>query len=119
MHHALISRSMKGQIKLATFCFNEPFQIYEKNELVDSFLKDPVVISNLNILIPAWPFDKDMIKNIDIEQVPCTKLSMEFFDRLLDPKNGVVRSDGSLQHCVDDCIDDFMISDELRKVNII
>lgn len=110
-------RSMQGQIKLTAFGFNESFQLYQTNDLINAFFRDPIVVGTLNQLLPFWAFDKDAIQKIDVETVPCTKISMEFFDRLLDPKNGVVRGNGNLQHCVDDYRDEFIISDELRKVS--
>lgn len=55
---------------------------------------------------------------IDIEAtvVPCTQTSMSFFDRLYS--EGVVRETGDIVKCYDDCYEDILISDELRKVSI-
>ena len=47
------------------------------------------------------------------EVVPCTILSMSFFDRLY---GNVVRESGYLHKCFDEFSGDFTISDELRKV---
>uniref|UniRef100_A0A8D0LAU0 Cilia- and flagella-associated protein 300 n=1 Tax=Sphenodon punctatus TaxID=8508 RepID=A0A8D0LAU0_SPHPU len=48
--------------------------------------------------------------------VPCTQVSMTFFDRLYC--EGVVRESGYIVKCYDDYYDDFLISDELRKVGM-
>ena len=53
--------------------------------------------------------------NVEIESVPCTVLSMSFFDRLYGP---VVRDSGYLVKCFDEFYEDFTISDELRKVEV-
>ena len=53
--------------------------------------------------------------SVSVEAVPCTVLSMTFFDRLTE-KN-VVRESGHISKCFDEFCGDFQISDELRKVS--
>ena len=48
------------------------------------------------------------------EVVPCTVLSMTFFDRLYN--DHVVRESGAIQKCFDEYYFDMVVSDELRKV---
>lgn len=50
---------------------------------------------------------------VRVDAVPCTILSMSFFDRLY---GAVVRDSGALHKCFDEFYEDFTISDELRKV---
>lgn len=50
-----------------------------------------------------------------VEEVPCTVLNMEFFDRLW--KCGVVRDSGRIVKCFDEVCGDFIISDKLREVH--
>lgn len=50
---------------------------------------------------------------VKVEQVPCSVLSMAFFDRLYGT---IVRDSGALRKCFDEFYEDFTISDELRKV---
>lgn len=38
---------MKGNFKLQTYCFNQPFQPYQKQVLADAFFSDPIVTSTL------------------------------------------------------------------------
>lgn len=52
--------------------------------------------------------------SVKAEVVPCTILSMDFFDRLY---GSVVRDSGALHKCFDEFYEDFTISDELRKVS--
>ena len=50
--------------------------------------------------------------------VPSTVLSMAFFEKLSNEK--VVRSDtGNIVKCFDEYLEDFTISDELRKVSVL
>ena len=52
-------------------------------------------------------------EKVSIEAVPCSVLSMSLFDRLY---GSVVRDSGYLHKCFDEFVEDFTISDELRKV---
>lgn len=56
------------------------------------------------------------VTKIEATVVPCTQISMSFFDRLYS--EGVVRETGDIVKCYDDYYDDILISDELRKVSI-
>jgi hypothetical protein len=74
------------------------------------------------------------VTSVEVDQVTCTLLSMNFFDRLksngitmivvylsqtLTICTGIVRESGVIVKCFDEMCDDFLVSDELRKVNII
>eukprot|EP00899_Mesostigma_viride_P006948 jgi/Mesvir1/16254/Mv08502-RA.1 len=50
------------------------------------------------------------------EIVPATLTTMELFDRLSEEDSGVVRSNGSIKKCMDQEVDGFMVSDELREM---
>lgn len=56
------------------------------------------------------------VTKVEATVVPCTQISMSFFDRLYS--EGVVRETGDIVKCYDDYYDDILISDELRKVSI-
>lgn len=55
------------------------------------------------------------VKKIEAINVPCTQLSMSFFNRLYD--EDIVRDNGHIVKCLDSFCDPFLISDELRKVS--
>lgn len=57
------------------------------------------------------------VTKIEATVVPCTQISMSFFDRLYS--EGIVRESGSIVKCYDDYYDDILIADELRKVSIV
>ncbi|KAL0281145.1 UNVERIFIED_CONTAM: hypothetical protein PYX00_002221 [Menopon gallinae] len=112
----LLKWSMKGQIRLATFSFSKPFEPHKKKEFILDFFTSPEVIGVINKIIPNWSYEKDQVEDVEVEAIPCNQTSMTFFDRVLDPENHIIRHGGGLHHCVDDVIDDFMISDELRRM---
>ena len=53
-------------------------------------------------------------ETVTVEHIPCSVLSMTFFDRLQE--NNIVRENGNIAKCFDDVADGFTVSDELRKV---
>lgn len=55
------------------------------------------------------------VKKIEAINVPCTQLSMSFFNPLYD--EDIVRENGHIVKCLDSFCDPFLISDELRKVS--
>nr|XP_055161392.1 cilia- and flagella-associated protein 300 isoform X2 [Nyctereutes procyonoides] len=57
------------------------------------------------------------VKKIEATNVPCTQLSMSFFNRLYD--EDIVRANGHIIKCLDSFCDSFPISDELRKVLLV
>ncbi|KAK7789525.1 hypothetical protein R5R35_000831 [Gryllus longicercus] len=105
--------SLKGTLKINTFAFNEPFQSYKMKEFVYAFFSDPSVV---NTLLSGKDADGESCGDIDYEQLLCSVTSMRFFDRLKDPNNGITMSDGYIRKCLDTKIDDFFVSDKLRKM---
>ncbi|XP_007520785.1 cilia- and flagella-associated protein 300 isoform X1 [Erinaceus europaeus] len=109
--------SMLGRIRAQAFSFDQTFQAYRKDEFLLAFFKDPNVISNLKLLSDSpgqWITLGTEVKKIDATNVPCTQLSMSFFNRLYD--EDIVRDNGNIVKCLDSFYDPFLISDELRKV---
>ncbi|XP_044242646.1 cilia- and flagella-associated protein 300 isoform X3 [Ursus arctos] len=83
----------------------------------EAFFKDPNVIPNLKLLSDSsgqWITLGTEVKKIEAINVPCTQLSMSFFNRLYD--EDIVRDNGHIVKCLDSFCDPFPISDELRKV---
>lgn len=54
--------------------------------------------------------------SVEIKPVPCSVLNMTFFNKLKDPKNGVVHESGIICKRYDMEIENFLISDNLRAV---
>ncbi|XP_023565214.1 uncharacterized protein C11orf70 homolog isoform X2 [Octodon degus] len=109
--------SMLGRIKAQAFGFDQTFRAYRKEEFVLAFFKDPNVIANLELLSDSsgqWMTLGTEVKNVEATGVPCTQLSMSFFNRLYD--ENIVRDTGHIIKCLDSFCDPFPISDELRKV---
>jgi hypothetical protein len=64
-----------------------------------------------------WQLLGQSVHDVRIEQLNTNVLSLEFFDRLFD--NKIVRENGgSIKKCIEEYKDEFIISDELRKVKL-
>lgn len=65
-------------------------------------------------------FAGEELPNVKVESIPCTVLTLEFFDRILDESNGIVRGNsGDIIHCLEEEYDHyFLIGDKLRTVNL-
>lgn len=75
------------------------------------------MISTLKMFTKAgeWQFLGQPVHDVRIEQVNTKVLSLEFFDRLYN--NKVVRENGGyIRKCIEEYKDEFIVSDELRKV---
>nr|XP_025037416.1 transcriptional coactivator YAP1 isoform X7 [Pelodiscus sinensis] len=108
--------SMYGRITVQVFSFDQLFKVYQKDEFVKAFFSDPNVSTNLKLLTASgqWTTLGTKVKKIEAIVVPCTQVSMSFFDRLYS--EGLVRETGHIIKCYDDYYHDIPISDELRKV---
>ncbi|XDA84053.1 hypothetical protein R6Z07F_013877 [Ovis aries] len=112
--------SMLGRIEAQAFGFDQTFQTYRKDDFVMAFFKDPNVIPNLKLLSESsgeWLTLGTEVKKVEAINVPCTQLSMSFFNRLYD--EAIVRDNGYIVKCLDSFCDPFLISDELRKVLLV
>lgn len=107
--------SMEGNLAAQMYTFDQPFQPYQKDEFVLDFLRDANVISTLKMSSGKGKMAAvgATAESVEVESVPCSILSMSFFDRLY---GAVVRDSGYLIKCFDEFYDDFTISDELRKM---
>ncbi|XP_001366122.2 cilia- and flagella-associated protein 300 isoform X2 [Monodelphis domestica] len=109
--------SMQGRLRVQAFGFDENFQAYCKDDFFMAFFRDPNVISNLQLLSDfsgQWINLGEEVKRIEVIHIPCTQISMAFFDRLYSEE--IVRENGHIVKCLDNFCDPFVISDELRKV---
>lgn len=67
------------------------------------------------VILYKISFSGTEVKKIEAINVPCTQLSMSFFQRLYS--ENIVRESGHIVKCLDSFCDPFLISDELRKVS--
>uniref|UniRef100_A0A8C0WTY4 Cilia- and flagella-associated protein 300 n=1 Tax=Castor canadensis TaxID=51338 RepID=A0A8C0WTY4_CASCN len=91
--------SMLGRMKAQAFGFDQTFQAYRKDEFV---------------MVGTAGTE---VKKIEAINIPCTQLSMSFFNRLYE--EDIVRDSGHIVKCLDSFCDPFLISDELRKVLLV
>ncbi|XP_063060014.1 cilia- and flagella-associated protein 300 [Engraulis encrasicolus] len=108
----LMKWSMLGRISAQAFNFDQMFFPYKKNDFVFDFLQDPCVMQNLKVLRSGrWTTLGSDITSVDVEAVPCSKVSMDLFDPLYS--GGVLRPSGQIVKCYHEIYGDF---DELRNV---
>lgn len=53
---------------------------------------------------------------VELNQIPCTILSMNFFEKLKNPENNIVYSSGSIRPKCEEQINGIFVSDNLRRV---
>ncbi|OXB57872.1 hypothetical protein ASZ78_016446 [Callipepla squamata] len=108
--------SMLGSLAVQAFSFDQQFKPYQKDEFLMAFFNDQNVNSNLKLLSASgqWTTLGSKVTKVEATLVPCTQVSMSFFDRLYT--EGIVRENGDIVKCYDEYYDDILISDELRKV---
>ncbi|CAJ1084076.1 cilia- and flagella-associated protein 300 [Xyrichtys novacula] len=108
----LMKWSMLGRMSAQTFSFDQTFYPYNSEKFALGFFKDPTVVSTLRTTIEgAWaPIDKPVVC-VDVEQVPCTQVSMELFDPIYSC--GILRPSGHVVKCFHDIYPDY---DELRQM---
>ncbi|XP_018427469.1 PREDICTED: uncharacterized protein C11orf70 homolog, partial [Nanorana parkeri] len=111
--------SMNGRLTAQVFSYDQYFQPYQKDDFVLAFFQDPNVISHLKVLSGSgeWTTLGKKVEKVEVKEVPCTQLSMSLFDCLCAAN--IVRESGYISKCLDEYVDDFMISDELRKVLLV
>nr|XP_046273692.1 cilia- and flagella-associated protein 300 isoform X2 [Scatophagus argus] len=105
--------SMLGRISAQSYSFDQTFFSYNSEKFALCFFRDPDVISSLSrgLKTGAWvPLDNTVV-SVDVEPVPCTKVSMELFDPLYSC--GILRPSGHVVKCFHDVYPDF---DELRRM---
>ncbi|XP_012530005.3 cilia- and flagella-associated protein 300 [Monomorium pharaonis] len=106
---------LTGNFVIQNFSFNEPFQQYYKYQLADAFFKDDIVAKALlSKQGYAWIRQGIQASSVQIKQVPCSVLSMSFFNKLRDSNNGIVYNSGTICKRYDLQVEDFLVSDNLR-----
>lgn len=65
-----------------------------------------------------WQSLGQSVHDVRIQQLNTNILSLDFFDRLYD--NKIVRENGGhIKKCIEEYKDEFIVSDELRKVRFL
>ncbi|XP_048349706.1 cilia- and flagella-associated protein 300 [Sphaerodactylus townsendi] len=112
----LVKWSMDARITAQAFSFDQNFKGYQSEDFLMAFFNHPDVNSNLKLLSASgqWTVLNTTVNKVEVKNILCTKVSMSFFDRLYG--EGVVRENGYIVKCLDECFDEMLIADELRKV---
>ncbi|XP_034748799.1 cilia- and flagella-associated protein 300 [Etheostoma cragini] len=108
----LMKWSMLGRISVQSYSFDQSFYPYNSERFALCFFRDPKVMSTLRKMeAGAWvPLDKPVV-SVDVEVVPCTKVSMELFDPIYSC--GILRPSGHVVKCFHEVYPDY---DELRQM---
>lgn len=98
------------------FTFDKQFHIGSKESFILEFFQDENVLSTLQKLSNTGEWEKlsTRPKRVKVEDVNCSLLTVEIFDRLYEKK--ICRENGGIKKCLDEYYEDILISDELRKV---
>ncbi|XP_072518755.1 cilia- and flagella-associated protein 300 [Salminus brasiliensis] len=109
----LMKWSMLGRISTQAFNFDQTFQSYSKKDFALNFFQDPCVKNSLRILDASgvWQPLGSNITHVDVEAVPCTKVSVDIFDPIFS--SGIVHPSGHIVKCYHEVHADF---DELRMM---
>ncbi|XP_061653653.1 cilia- and flagella-associated protein 300 isoform X2 [Phyllopteryx taeniolatus] len=106
----LMKWSMLGRLSAETFSFDQKFHLYDSERFVLCFFTDVSVLSSVRMTSTWKPLEKPVV-SVDVEVVPCTKVSMD----LLDPiyTCGIVAPSGHIGRCFHDVYPDY---DKLREM---
>ncbi|KAJ8672648.1 hypothetical protein QAD02_003907 [Eretmocerus hayati] len=108
---------LHNNISIQDYCFNEPFQPYNKYHIAEKFFKSKEVASSLLLKEgEIWTAKGILADSVEVKPVPCTVLNTSFFDRLADPENGVVSISGNIRQRYEMEIEGFVIYDNLRAM---
>jgi hypothetical protein len=107
---------MRGKLKSFMYTFDRQFHMGSKDSFILEFFQDDNVVSTLKKLANNgdWQSLSVKAKRVKVEDVACSYLSVDVFDRLFEKQ--IVREGGSIKKCLDEYFEDILISDELRKV---
>lgn len=108
--------NLLDRLRAWTFSFDKQFHHYAKEKFVLDFMTDLTVLSTLQCMSSSggWSPLVSKVRKVLVEEIPCTVLSMEFFDRLKE--YNIVRESGHICKCFDEFYEGITISDELRKM---
>ncbi|KAH9491804.1 hypothetical protein Btru_029548 [Bulinus truncatus] len=109
-------KSLKNRLHAKMFTFDQFFQLYEIDKFALDFFKDSNVIANVQVSNDSGSTTSIGIKagRVEVKYVPCSILSMTFFDKIMDGE--IAREGGDVKKCFDDFMQDFTISDNLRQM---
>eukprot|EP00128_Syssomonas_multiformis_P009290 Colp12_sorted_trinity150504_noHs@19930 len=112
---ALEKWCMNDTMRITSFCYDQFFPKYDAKDFILDFFNNPEVLSTFQTLNKSGRWSQIIGKTTEVnyEEVPCTVLSMSFFDKLVPQ---VVRESGSIVKCFDEYYGDITVSDELRKM---
>ncbi|XP_060863401.1 cilia- and flagella-associated protein 300-like isoform X1 [Metopolophium dirhodum] len=117
----LLKWSMKECLHVHYYAFNQEFLPDDIDQFALDFFRDYNVTKNVQASFSQF-VGSDVAK-VQTESIPCNVTSMTFFDRLLDPNNGIVSCSGSgdddnhaIRQCMEVFKDGMYISNKLKMM---
>ncbi|XP_077988337.1 cilia- and flagella-associated protein 300-like [Glandiceps talaboti] len=112
----LLTKWNLEKLNYQCYSFDKHFQSYQKDDFFLDFFQDPTVYSTLNVTSSSGSVGTlgTPAAKVEVSSIPCTTLSMTFFDRLYT--EGIARETHQICKCFDEYYEGFQISDELRKM---
>ncbi|KAM9838184.1 cilia- and flagella-associated protein 300 [Aulostomus maculatus] len=108
----LMKWSMLGRMSAHSFSFDRKFHSYLSESFAQCFFRDASVVASLTKMDPgAWGSLDNAAVCVDVEEVPCTKVSMDLFDPIYSC--GIVTPSGRVVKCYHDVHPDY---DQLRQM---
>ncbi|KAF7664891.1 hypothetical protein LDENG_00160930 [Lucifuga dentata] len=103
---------MLGRISAQCYSFDQNFYPYDSQKFALCFFRDPNVVASLSKMEAGTSIllDKPVV-SVDVEMVPCTKVSMELFDPIFSC--GILSPFGHIVKCLHDVYPDY---DKLRQM---
>ncbi|BET03062.1 chromosome 11 open reading frame 70 [Nesidiocoris tenuis] len=117
----LLRWGLKGHLRVLFFNFNQEFKYYDRNDFAEAFLRDPSVLRSLEVFsesAQSWVPVGVPAEKVQISHVPCTVVSMNFFDKIKNEENGLVRG-GYLTECLDEYVDGMLLQENLRQMLVL
>ncbi|XP_051944281.1 cilia- and flagella-associated protein 300 isoform X2 [Hippocampus zosterae] len=102
--------SMLGRLSAQTFSFDQKFHLYDSDRFALCFFTDSSVLSSARTTV-AWQSLDKPVASVDVEVVPCTKISMDLFDPIYTC--GIVAPSGHIARCLHEIYPDY---DKLREM---
>ncbi|KAM3858465.1 cilia- and flagella-associated protein 300 [Diretmus argenteus] len=109
---SLMKWSMLGRVSAQSYRFDQSFYPYNSRDFALSFFRDPNVVASLKKMESgAWMHLDNPVVAVDVEVVPCSKVSIKLFDPIYSC--GILRSSGEIVQYVHDV---YAVYDKLRQM---
>lgn len=109
---------MHKNMYCASFTYTRPYHKMQSEQLIQDLLNDPAVQQHVKVMTKGsgWQTVHGRVGDIDIQPAPCTLTRLDIFDKISTADPPIARASGDIVKCMDDTIDGFQVSDNLRDM---